>query len=92
MAARAPSHEAGGAPAHQPSTPSPGPPSAQPHTGRRSPAARVRPAERWPRLVRRELGPLARAGLSRPPASSVSRISGDIVDGVAEHHRVAAGP
>jgi hypothetical protein len=43
-------------------------------------------------LARRELGPLARAGLSRPPASSVGRIGGDSVDEVAEHHGAAAGP
>jgi hypothetical protein len=92
------------APAQPPSSPSPGPrpPNHPPHpapgpdraTANRppKPGGPRAPGGWGPRLVRRELGSLARAGLSRPPTSSFGRVLGDIVDVVAEHHGVAAVP
>ena len=74
---RAPRRSRARAPGQPPSSPSPRPPTARPQTGRRSPAGRVRPGG-WgelcrhldaqvapPPLVRRDLGPPARADLSR---------------------------
>jgi hypothetical protein len=79
-----------GRPPNHPRHPAPAP-TAQPQTDRRSLAACMRlgwgelclhlDSQIAQPLVRRKLGPRARAGQSRSPASSVGRVMGDSVDG-----------